>query len=61
MGQYDFDTRNTGANVAEDKAITHNNFLINVILKTYIQGGNRRNRGRGTRHVKTQASFRLDY
>ena len=36
MGQYDFDTRNTGANVAEEKAITHNNFLINVISKTII-------------------------
>ena len=60
MGQHDFDTRNTGDNVAEEKAIIHNEFLINA--ENYcIQGGNRRNRGRGTRHVKTQASFRLDY
>merc|ERR1719260_387327 len=33
----------------------------NMILTHATQGGNRRNRGRGTRHVKTQASFRLDY
>ena len=27
----------------------------------YFQGGNRRNRGRGTRHMKTQASFKLEW
>ena len=36
MGQYDFDTRYTGDNVAEEKAIVHNNFLMNVILKTIM-------------------------
>ena len=35
MGQYDFDTRYTGDNVAEEKAIVHN-FLMNVILKTIM-------------------------
>merc|ERR1712173_334788 len=29
----------------------------NMILTHATQGGNRRNRGRGTRHMKTQTSF----
>ena len=42
MGQYDFDTRNTGDNVVEENAINDslsyivNKFLNNVILKTII-------------------------
>jgi len=33
----------------------------NMIMTHATQGGNRRNRGRGTRHMKTQASFKLEW
>jgi len=33
----------------------------NMIMTHATQGGNRRNRGRGTRHMKTQASFKLEF
>jgi len=33
----------------------------NMILTHATQGGHRRGRGQGTRHMKTQQSFRLEY
>jgi ribosomal protein L36 len=33
----------------------------NMIMTHATQGGNRHGTGRGTRHIKTQQSFRLEY